>query len=490
MLLRPSARSWLNSLAGASRWLRDKRGNVSITYAFALVPIIALLGLGTDWYQQESFKKRFDAAADSAALAAVTTAKAYVVANPNDANALADAVAAGTAQAKKTFQVNSGTAASHFAFQPTINFPLPQNQTYTATVSYGMSSQCQQPSCQVMMPTTFSSIYRLLGVTGATGFQLSGSATSTLTMGQYIDFYVLVDVSGSMGIPTTTAGQSSLAAINPDDRSSYPTGCVFACHFPGNQGYTLAEQKGISLRVDTVGQALTALYTTATNQEKYSGIANQFRIGLYPYIVHAIDAAPLSSNFAQGIQVAAHLGGTYLDQGWTGNGLTPPTASNGTQIGSGGTHFEYFETDMPQYVQSVGNGQTAAAPKPFLFLITDGMDNSQTYGPAQWSGGSQPQLPATYFCQLAKSYPNFTVGVLYIPYVPITNPNSSFAGDEDDRANAVVPFIPPTLSPPSTQYPQGCATPGFFFTASSPSDINNALQTMFFQALQVARLSQ
>ena len=46
----------------------------------------------------------------------------------------------------------------------------------------------------------------------------------------------------------------------------------------------------------------------------------------------------------------------------------------------------------------------------------------------------------------------------------------------------------PPLQPPSGT--TGCASPGFFFTASSQSAINQAMQTMFFQALQVARLTQ
>ena len=449
---------------------RDRSANVSITYALALVPTLALLGLGTDWFQQQSYKKRLDAAADAAALSAITTAKAYIAANSaTQSNAVALGIAAGTAQAAKTFAVNAGSSELHLNVTPQISFPLPQNQTYTATVSYATT-----------MPTNFG---RLVGTST---FNIAGSATSTLTMGQYIDFYVLLDVSGSMGIPTTTAGQTSLASINPDDRSQYPTGCVFACHYTGSnqnaQGYKVAEQNSIALRVDTVGQAVNALIQTATSQEQQAAIANEFRIGLYPFIVHAIDAAPLSSNFTRASTVASNLGATYLDQGW-GDPGTPssPTAGNGTKIGSGGTHFENIANDMPNYIQSFGNGQTASGPKPFLFVVTDGVDNNQTYP----FNGSQPQLPSTGFCDLAKTN-GFTVAVLYIPYVPISNPNPSFASDEDDRVNALVP--PRSQEVPNTL--KACATSGFFFTASSPTDINNALQTMFFQALQVARLSQ
>ncbi|MDQ6702917.1 MAG: hypothetical protein M3Z96_07350 [Pseudomonadota bacterium] len=75
-----------------------------------------------------------------------------------------------------------------------------------------------------------------------------------------------------------------------------------------------------------------------------------------------------------------------------------------------------------------------------------------------------------------------TIAVLYIPYQPIANPNSSFSGNEDGQVNALIPAIPTEL--------QQCASPGFFFSAYTPSDITNALQAMFAQAVAAARLTQ
>ncbi len=443
------------------RWPRERGGNVTITYAFALVPVIGTVGLGIDWFQQQSYDKRLNDAADAAAVAAVTTAKAYIVANSGNGNVSIQAVNAGIAQAQKVFAVDAGSSANTEQVTPQISFPVPLGTTYTATVSYATT-----------MPTSFGRMF------GTGSFPLQGTATSSVTIGLYLDFYVAVDVSGSMGIPTTTSGQNALAQINPDSRSQYPTGCVFACHYQGNQGYSLAESpsNNIALRVDTVGLAINSMVKVAMQQEKFNGIANEYRIGLYPFIVHAIDAAPLSADFTNVQNVASSLGNTYLDQGWSSGA---PTASNGTQIGSGGTHFENLTSDMPNYIKPFGNGLTAAAPQPFLFLISDGVDNNQVYSSSNFNG-SQPQLPTTHFCTLAKSN-NFKVAVLYIPYVPIANPNPSFAGDEDDKVNNIIPQVPATL--------QSCASPGFFFTASSPTDITNAMNTMFVQAVQSARLT-
>jgi hypothetical protein len=75
-----------------------------------------------------------------------------------------------------------------------------------------------------------------------------------------------------------------------------------------------------------------------------------------------------------------------------------------------------------------------------------------------------------------------TVSVLYIPYPPINPVNKNFAGDEDDKVNAVIPNIEPNL--------KQCASPGFYYSAYTPQDITNAMQDMFAQSLALARLTQ
>jgi hypothetical protein len=65
---------------------------------------------------------------------------------------------------------------------------------------------------------------------------------------------------------------------------------------------------------------------------------------------------------------------------------------------------------------------------------------------------------------------------------PINPVNSKFAGDEDDKVNAIIPALPTTL--------KQCASPGFFYSAYTPQDITNAMQDMFAQSLAAARLTQ
>jgi hypothetical protein len=120
---------------------------------------------------------------------------------------------------------------------------------------------------------------------------------------------------------------------------------------------------------------------------------------------------------------------------------------------------------------------------PYVFLITDGAQDNQTKGVpnGSWAGSNHATVidPATS-CSPLKSR-GIIVSVLYIPYQPISPVNSSFSGDEDDAANSNIPNIPGSL--------QGCASPGYFYTANTPADITSALNAMFNQAVTTAHIT-
>jgi len=126
---------------------------------------------------------------------------------------------------------------------------------------------------------------------------------------------------------------------------------------------------------------------------------------------------------------------------------------------------------------------------PYVFLVTDGAQDPQIKGVpnGSWSGsnhattldkqGTVSPIPS---CAALKNR-GIIVSVLYIPYQKINPVNSSFANDEDDYANNNIPYIPASL--------QSCASPGFFYTASTPGDITTALNNMFNHALTVAHIT-
>ena len=219
-----------------------------------------------------------------------------------------------------------------------------------------------------------------------------------------------------------------------------------------------------------MGYAVQQLLITANTSAK---VANQFRIGLYPYVQYlypyfaltgAISGSPTNPST---INYAAANLATLLD-----------TGQNST-LGSGGTHFENAFPTMNTLISSVGTGSTAIDTLPFVFLITDGAQNNQTQWGGKWAGDNHATVVDKNLCKAMKDR-GITISVLYIPYQPIQNP-TSFGNNEDYFVNAIIPFIPGAL----TQ----CASPGFFFTANTPDDITAALNAMFKQALVAARIT-
>ena len=200
------------------RFRADRRGTVAIIVGLSIIGLVGTAGLGIDFFNALAAKSRLDLATDAAAIAAINAAQSYIVINSGppinqtDPALTAGAIAAGKAQALKVFKSNAGSTAS-IASTPTVTMAR-SGQTINATVTYTAASQ-----------NAFGPIF------GVSQINMNGDAASSLTMGKYLDFYLLLDVSGSMGIPTTTAGQNQLAAISPDTKDQYPGGCAFACHF-------------------------------------------------------------------------------------------------------------------------------------------------------------------------------------------------------------------------------------------------------------------
>ncbi|MCJ2092376.1 pilus assembly protein TadG-related protein [Methylobacterium sp. J-072] len=461
-----------------------RAGNVTILFGLSLLPMVGLLGYGVDYGVAITDKAKLDAAADAAAIAAVATAKAYIAANPGQANVTANAIAAGIAQATNAFRVNAGTVpfAQVQLRTPTI---VRRSQTLVSTVVYSAA-----------VKNNFGQIFR----TPTTNF--SNTVTASADLASYLDFYLLLDVSGSMGLPATTAGMSKLASQNNDMKWDYQQGCQFACHYPGNDGWGLAAGK-IQLRSDAVNNAVCSLIQRAANPT----VTNQYRVGLYPFINQMGTLADINSSIAT-LNTAAQcsLAWPLALTGLLDTGTTQLYTNNdpSTGIGSGGTHFEVVLPQMRTAITNTGgfgDGSSINARKPFVFLITDGMQNGQHYSifknnkyyypgnPSKFSGYanadfdiSTPSQIDPSLCTALKNA-GATISILYIPYniITFTDYGGIVAG-ENKKVNA----FSPTLATPL----QSCASPGYFYTANSPADIKSSLNAMFDQALQVARLTQ
>jgi Flp pilus assembly protein TadG len=509
----------------SSSFRSNTRANVAVITAISALPLISAIGCVVDYTTASMIRAKLQAAADAATLASVSANSPLM------------------ATAKS--MTGNGTIAN--GSTTTINF---FNADLTGTTGYTTpSSSANVTKSGTTISATLSFTAQVptffMGVIGYQNIAISGTSTSSYTLPTYIDFYLTVDVSGSMSFPSTASEQARLQAVNPDNMTGsngYPRGCTFACHFaaqgacsqngnpgqgpypavgtatnpsPGGycQGFIITRlgttpvsfasgnnsanglrvnwtnsqvsscpnpgtTACIQLRADAVGYAVNQLLSTANSSEQ---VTNQFRVGLYPFIVNLYSYFPLttslngSSTSSGTINYAAANLASLLDTG------------NNASLGSGGTHFENALTSMNNLITSVGTGTSSSNTLPYVFLITDGSQDCQTQWAGNWSGTNSGCSPFwnsattidTSYCTTLKNR-GITIAVLYIPYQTIQNP-TSFSNSEDVYANSAIPNIPGAL--------QTCASTNFYYTANSPTDITNALLAMFEQAVSTAHVS-
>jgi Flp pilus assembly protein TadG len=536
-------------------FLADRGGNVAVITAIAAVPVIAAIGCVVDYSTATMIKTKLQAAADAATLAAVSANSPVVAtAKAMTANGV---VSGGQTYTQNFFDSNLSTAPANVGYS---------GSTRTASVSKTGTTINAALTYTATVPTFF------LGMIGHSTISVSGNSTSSYTLPSYIDFYMMLDVSASMGFPSTAAEQARLQAVNPDNITLYPNGCTFACHFaaqtgcPQNeQGYypqpnqptnptssggycqgfiitrlgttpatlpssciannqtnpstsppptsncgnkvnwtnsqvsscaTAGTTSCIQLRLDAVGYAVNALLKQATSTEAADNIPNQFRVGLYPFIQNLCYSSTNNSSSCS-VGLTTSLTGGTISSFATQLANLVDTGQN-TTLGSGGTHFENALNTMNSNLipNPVGTG-TSAAPLPFLFIITDGSQDYQTQSGLNWSSqnyhstGAVPYansativppntVTTTDYCTTMKNR-GVTIAILYIPYQTIQNANAGFANNEDGYANNNIPNIPTAL--------QTCASTNFFYTANTPTDIQNALLAMFQQAVSTAHVS-
>jgi Flp pilus assembly protein TadG len=538
------------------------RGNSAIIFAIAALPIISAVGCVIDYSYASMIKTKLQAAADAATLATVSNNSPIVTTAKSMSGS--GTVTGGSTYLQNFFNEDtSAFTGISLSPSPTVT-KTGQSVNATANFSYAV-------------PTYF------LKIMGYSTITVSGSSTASFTLPTYIDFYLMLDVSGSMSFPSTTAEQYRLMAVNPDNlngSNGYPGGCQFACHFttqgscaqtapsnpyqgtipspgsttnPGSGGYcqgflisrlgtsltsfatgttnqagvtgsggngpggnyvnwtgsqvstcaTAGTTSCIQLRADAVGYAVTALLTQATTTEASDGVANQFRVGLFPFIQNMCSPGTTASGDVNksnscSVGLTTSLSGSTITNFAQQLANLLDTGQNAT-LGSGGTHFENALSSMNTYINSVGTGAGTSNTLPYVFLVSDGSQDYQTqsgggWGSQNWTSNatvpnqnSSTGIPPnsednTDYCQAMKTR-GITVAVLYIPYQTIQDPNANFAGNEDGYANANV------QNGTFAANLKACATTGFFYTASTPTDIQNALVTMFEQAVATAHIS-
>lgn len=206
-----------SALSLIAQFRSNKRGNVAVITALCCLPLIAAVGCVVDYTTASLVKTKLQAAADAAALATVSVNSSVVT--TAKAMSSGGTVSGGSTFATNFFNANLNGSPANVGYT---------NLTPTATVALSGTRMTTTVSFTARVPTYF------MGVMGFSNTNISGSSTASYTMPTYINFYLMLDVSGSMSFPSTAAEQARLMAVNPDNllgSPGYPQGCQFACHF-------------------------------------------------------------------------------------------------------------------------------------------------------------------------------------------------------------------------------------------------------------------
>jgi Flp pilus assembly protein TadG len=427
------------TVAALRRFAGDRKGNVAMIFAFTLVPIMFLTGMGVDYTTATQRKAMLDAAADAAALAAVTP------------TLMAQPPAASVTAAQNMFN-------SQVAIIPGLNY-APANLSVnaadnglkrTVTVTYSAASQ-----------NSFA------GVLGQTAWAVNGSSQSTASVAPNIDFYLLLDNSPSMAIAATTAGINTMVA-----NTSAQGGCAFACHQTnaaadnlGNPGgvdnYQLAKNLGVVTRIQNLNAATQALMDTATST--MANYNSTYRMGIYTFNTGGINTiTALTSSLSSAKSLAA---GIDVLKVYKNNWLTAAVNNNDED-----TDFEAAMSGINTLMPAPGTGMAGSTPEQVLFIVSDGVDDSKV------NGARHQALFDTSWCTTVKNR-GIRIALLYTTYLPL--PTNNWYN------TYIAPFQPQIAG-----NMKNCASPGLFFQVSTDQDITAAMNALFQQAVATARLTQ
>jgi Flp pilus assembly protein TadG len=493
-LPRGAVRFGRDFLQGLPRFSRDRRANVAMTFALISIPIIFAAGMGVDYTMAARRQTKLDAAADAAALAAVTPAMlsqntcsitVQCAANSQSLATTGQSAACNAAenmfcaQASTVPGVSSINLTVNVTQPPAINTPTQQQ----AAISYTALSQ-----------TAFAGVIRQSTI------NIAGKSTASAATAPNINFYVLADDSPSMAIPATTAGINAMmtATAGSPQSGTNEGGCAFACHESdpaydnlGNPGgednYALARSLGLTLRLDNLTTAIENLASTAAATEASNKAI--YKMAIYTFDTNATSYSGWGGGgctYGSPLNTIAGLTSNMNTASTEASNISVLEVYNNSGLLTSVCNDQDADTDIDDALTDInsitimptpGNGGAAPdSPQEVLFFVTDGVEDYVN------NGNRQISLLNTANCTAIKSRVSSTglpirIAVLYLNYLPL--PSNSF------YTNNVEPFQPnigTTL--------QSCASPGLYAEVTTDQDISAALTALFINAVNTSHLTK
>ena len=339
----------LSGLIG--RFRSDRRGNIAVIFAITCVPVISALGCAIDYTRATQFQSKLQAAADAASVGSIAKqSPAFIAAGTMTSDG---PIPAGVTDATNIFNGNMWGVTGY-----TLNSMTPVVTKTASTVTSVVSFSAD-------VPTMF------LGVMGKSVMTVTGTSTSTANMPLFIDFYLLLDNSPSMGVGATPADVATMVNNTGDS-------CAFACHDlnDNNNYYKLAKTLGVTTRIDVLRTATQQLMDTAAATQTYS---NQFRMAIYDFG---------SSASSAGLRALFSLSSSLTSAKTAAGNIDLMTVNGQNDNNDMDTNFTAIMPAINSVISAPGAG-TSGSPQKYVFFVSDGVADEQNAACLKPKSGSR-----------------------------------------------------------------------------------------------------
>jgi Flp pilus assembly protein TadG len=482
----------------AVQFLHDRSSTIAVLFALTAPIVLLAIGIAIDFNRAAAVRTELNSAADAAVIVALTPAMLQQ--------------SASTAQDAATNMFNAQIA------------PITALVAGDTKVTVTITNPANNPTMRQVALTYAAQIHNFFAaIEPAPTFMLGGSSSAQASVPPNIDFYLLLDNSPSMSLPSTSAGVTSMQSLTSQQENG---GCAFACHqastnnsdtvgnpcFNGTSysdptlsspppstsrgngycdttkgwtqidNYALANQKTIPLRL----ASLTSAVTTLTNLASQTASSGQFATPpIYQFAAYSTNSLwtlsstnnllmAMTSDYVAGWTSAAAKFGPmqmYANNKACGNS----SCSSGTAgAGDAETNYDSALSSINTTMPNAGNGTNVAGdtPQEVLFFVTDGVEDEikSIRIIQQINGGS-----STDYCSKIKAA-GVKIAIIYTEYLPV--PVNSFY---DEYVEGIQPDLGTAL--------QACASPGLYYDAALDSDLGAALSSLFQAVVQSSTLT-
>lgn len=514
---------------------RNRRGNVLMLMAFSVIPLTMSTGMAVDYARAARLQTKLNAAADAAALAAVTEP-----------------------MMKQDNTAARNAALAMFRAQISGLKGLIWNDSDLDVQVTGNNAATTSRDAVVVYSAKSANAFG--GILGMAAISIGGRSSATATAAPNIDFYLALDTSSSMALPTTQQGIADLDAVLE---------CTFACHsnkiqanYSTNQNasvkalirdnttYNINKPSvsngwvnGFAVKIidangsyiydtatvdQTIGSSVMAgdnrtsmrslCRVSSTNNKNiciynsdgsyvdsyWYALNKNVRLRVTDERMAARDLMTLAQSYAlansrtyraalytfdhaTNIKMISALSPDLAAVGLAANNIELVTVNDAKANGrspSNEVGTEYLFTSYRSIMDKLeevlparsGNGSNAPGdtPQAFVFMVTDGMSDENI------NGRTRSAMHANQLAQCtALKNKGIKIAILYTEYTA-----ASIADDEPGQraiAEAAIPNIAPRLSQ--------CASPGLMYTVKTDQSISDALQALFTKAVATARLA-